>query len=142
MYVCIYKNRLVATHCNALQQTSTHCNILSLLVKQAQWLNPLKTLQQTATNCNTLQHNTTHHLCSWRQTQILNPRQTLQQTATHCNTPSLLVKPSPMATPSENTAKHCNRLQQTAIDCNRLQQTATDCNRLQQTATHHLYWCS
>ena len=46
-----------ATHCNTLQHTATHCNIICGKRPARQAI--CKTLQHTATHCNTLQHSAT-----------------------------------------------------------------------------------
>jgi len=97
MGICAPKARILegiaATHCNALQHTTTRCNTLQHAATHCRtlftrailldrYLRPngahfrryhCNTLQHTTKHCNTLQHTEAH--CS-----------TQQHTATHCNT--------------------------------------------------------
>ena len=54
IYVCTYMHiRLIATHCNTLRYTATHCNTYMHIRLIATHCN---TLQHTATHCNTYMH--------------------------------------------------------------------------------------
>jgi len=80
-HACDRKLRVrLATHCNTLQHTATHCE--SVLQHTATHCN---TLQHTATHCNTLQHTATHY-----NTLQQTANNTLQQTATLWHRESVL----------------------------------------------------
>jgi len=94
--------RSLASHCNPLQSTATHCNTMQHNVTHSMGGAMSRTLES---DCNTLQHTATH--CN-----------TLQHTAAHCN--SL----QHTATLSSSGLPPCNTLQHPATHCNTLQQIA------------------
>ena len=77
----IYRLQRIASRCNTLQHTATHCNVYTNTVRttgtttQSNFCRILKndTLQRIATQCNALQHTATHYI-------------RLQHTHTHTHT--------------------------------------------------------
>jgi len=101
-----------ATHCNALQRTTTLYN----------------TLQHAATRCNTLQRygRGPHTNLPRKESRVVYIcRMTLQHSATRCHTP-------------QHTATHCNTLQHTATHCNTLQHAVYIC-QMQTYLRVHVY---
>jgi len=96
--VCI--QNLDWTHCNSLQFTAIHFNLMQTYYR---------TLQHTATHCNSL------HIKSGCTAIVQNLNRahcnSLQPSATHCN-------------PLQHAATHCNTLQLAATRCNSLQLAA------------------
>ena len=119
----------IATYCNTLPHTATHCIILAPSLVQGAMANiPIihikvrVALSATclATHCNVLQRTATH--CN-----------VLQHTVTHLVT-RLATCLAPHCTAQQHTAKYCNTLQHTATHCNIIEQMATHCKALQVTA--------
>ena len=110
-YIMYYICNVIATHCNPLQHTATHCiqarRPSRLAVVVSRHIHCNTTLQLAVTN-NTLQHS-----------------DTLQHTATLCKmTLSLSYCCISTHTLQHNSATHYNTLQHTATHCNTLQHTA------------------
>jgi len=102
----------VATHCNTLQHTATHCSVPSRALGGALCVEG-QTLWDRfmATHCNRLQYTSIH--CN-----------TLQSEGT-CERAHCVLRDKRCGTGSWHlTATHCNTLQHTATHCNTLQHTA------------------
>jgi len=89
----------VATHCNTLQHTETHCIALK------RWC--AFGFSLTAAHCNTLQH--LQHRCAFGFLLTASHCNALEYTATHCNTLQHIASFG-----FSRTATHCNALQNTA----------------------------
>jgi len=116
---------ILATQCNTLQHTATHCNA-QRFERVGSIAIVFTDLRYTATHCNTLQHTATHleKLCSRGNADVA------LQVHIQKNSRSLLNSPYTCL------STHCNTLQHTATHCNTLQHTATHCTTLHHIAPH------